>query len=93
MPNLKSVRLKTKELLRFHSGCNGMKISLVSNRNLASAVRDLVPTSKKIFTFWKLTFDIVLKKIHRPGVNRFDGDIFLVWLDCQNKSGDDTREV
>ena len=27
------------------------------------------------------TFDIVLKKIHRPNVNRFDGDIFLVRFD------------
>ena len=27
------------------------------------------------------TFDIVLKKIHRPGVNRFDGAIFLVRFD------------
>ena len=49
MANLKSVRLKTKELLRFHSGCHGMKISLVSNRNVVSAVRDLVPTSKNLY--------------------------------------------
>ena len=27
------------------------------------------------------TFDIVLKNICRPGVNRFDGDIFLVQFD------------
>ena len=51
MPNLKSVRLKTKELLRFHSGCHGMKIRLVSNQNVASAARDLVPTSKKPLSF------------------------------------------
>ena len=51
MPNLKSVRLKTKELLRFHSGCHGMKISLVSNQNVASAARDLVLTSKKPLSF------------------------------------------
>ena len=33
--------------------------------------------------FYKMmqTFDIVLKKIHRPSVNRFDGDIFLVRFD------------
>ena len=49
--NLKSVRLKTKELLRFHSGCYGMKISLVSNQNVASAARDLVPTSKEPLPF------------------------------------------
>ena len=54
MPNLKSVRLKTKELLRFHSGCHIMTISLVLNRNVVSAARDLVPTSKKPlpFTNW-----------------------------------------
>ena len=54
LPNLKSVRLKTKELLRFHSGCHGIKISLVLNRNVVSAARDLVPTSKKPlpFTNW-----------------------------------------
>ena len=51
MPHLKSERPKTKELLRFHSGCHGMKISLVSNRNVASAARDLVPTSKKPLLF------------------------------------------
>ena len=54
MPYLKSVRLKTKELLRFHSGCHIMTISLVLNRNVVSAARDLVPTSKKTFTFHKL---------------------------------------
>ena len=36
------------------------------------------------------TFDIVLKKVYRPGVNRIDGDIFLVRFDHQNQSGDDT---
>ena len=41
------------KLLRFQSGCHGMKIGLVSNRNIASAARDLVPTSKKTFTFYK----------------------------------------
>ena len=51
MPNLKSVRLKAKELLRFHSGCHGMKISLVSNQNVESAARDLVPTSRKPLPF------------------------------------------
>ena len=40
------------------------------------------------------TIDIVLKKeIHRPSVNRFEGDIFLVRFDYQNESGDDTTEV
>ena len=53
LPDLKLVRLKTKELLRFHSGCHGMKISLVSNQNVASAARDLVPTSKNLI-FYKL---------------------------------------
>ena len=51
MPNLKSVRLKTKELLRFHSGCQGMEVSLVLNRNVANAARDLFPTSKKPLPF------------------------------------------
>ena len=51
LPNLKSVRLKTKELLRFHSGCHIMTISLVLNRNVVSAARDLVPTSKKPLPF------------------------------------------
>ena len=46
-----SIRLRTKKLLRFHSGCDGMKISIVSNRNVASAGRDLVPTSKKTLPF------------------------------------------
>ena len=36
---------------------------------------------------------IVLRKIHRPSVNRFDGGIFLVWFNYQNQSGDDTTEV
>ena len=49
--NLKSVRLKTMELMRFHSNCNGMKISLVSNRNVVSAARDLVSTFKKPLHF------------------------------------------
>ena len=39
------------------------------------------------------TFDSMLKKIHRYSVNRFDGDIFLVWFDYQNQSDDDTMEV
>ena len=39
--------VKTKELFRFHSGCHGMRIGLVSNRNIASAARDMVPTSNK----------------------------------------------
>ena len=51
MPSLKSVRLKTKELLRFHSGCHIMTIGLVLNRNVVSAARDLVPTSKKPLPF------------------------------------------
>ena len=51
MPNLKSVRLKTKESVRFHFGCRGMKISLISNRNVARAARDPVPTSKKPLPF------------------------------------------
>ena len=51
MPKLNSVQLKTKELLRFHSGCHGIKISLVLNRNVVSAARDLVPTSKKPLPF------------------------------------------
>ena len=51
MPNLKSVGLETKELLRFHSGCHGMKISFVSNRHVVSAARDLVPTSKRPLPF------------------------------------------
>ena len=29
----------------------------------------------------RLTFEIVLTKIHRPSVNRFDGAIFLVRFD------------
>ena len=33
----------------FHSGCHDMKISLVSDRNVASAARDLVPTSKNLY--------------------------------------------
>ena len=45
----KSARRKTMELLRFHSGCHGMKISLVSNRNVVGAARDLVPTSKNLY--------------------------------------------
>ena len=51
MPNLKSVRLKTKELLRFHSGCHIMTISLVLNQNVVSTARDLVPTSRKPLPF------------------------------------------
>ena len=39
------------------------------------------------------TFDIVLKTIHRPSVNRFDGAIFLVRFDYQDQSDDDTTEV
>ena len=39
------------------------------------------------------TFDIALKKIHRPSVNRFDGAIFLVRFDFWNQSDDDTTEV
>ena len=46
--------VSTKELLRFHSGCHIMTISLVLNRNVVSAARDLVPTSKKTFTFYRL---------------------------------------
>ena len=48
MPTLKSVRLKTKELSRFHSVCYNMKISLVSNRNVASAVRDRFQLPKNL---------------------------------------------
>ena len=33
-------------LIRFYSGCHSIKLSLLSNRNLASAAGDLVPTSK-----------------------------------------------
>ena len=39
------------------------------------------------------TFDIGLKKIHRPSVDQFDGDIFLVWFDYWNQSDGDTTEV
>ena len=63
MPNLKSVGLKAKELLGFHSGCHDMKISLVSNRNVASAARDLVATSKKPLPFTNC-FVVLLHK-HR----------------------------
>ena len=38
------------------------------------------------------TFDIVLKKIHRPS-DKFDEDIFLVGFDYYNQSGDDTTDV
>ena len=62
MPNLKSVGLRTKELLRFHSGCHGMKISLVSNRNVVSAAKDLVPTSKKSLPFTNCIF--VYSSVH-----------------------------
>ena len=39
------------------------------------------------------TFDIVLKKIHRPSVTRFEEDIFLLRFDFTNESDDDTTEV
>ena len=39
------------------------------------------------------TFDIMLKKIHDPSVNQFDGDIFLLRFDYQSQSDDDTTEV
>ena len=39
------------------------------------------------------TFDIMLKKIHRSSINRFDGDIFLVRFNYENQSGDDKTEV
>ena len=66
MPNLKSVRRKTKELLRFHSGCHGTKVSLVSNQNVASAARDLVPTSKRplSFTNCKIPYLLTSKKVN-----------------------------
>ena len=38
-----------KTLLRFYSFCHDMKISLVSNRTVASAAGDLVPTSKNLY--------------------------------------------
>ena len=46
-----SLRFQSKKLLKFHSGCHGMKISIVSNRNVASAARDLVSTSIKPLPF------------------------------------------
>ena len=39
------------------------------------------------------TFDIMLKKIHRPSVNRFYVDTFFVWYNCWSQSGDDTTEL
>ena len=41
-------------LSRFYSGC--MKISLVSNQNVASAARDLVQTLKKIYLLQTVYF-------------------------------------
>ena len=48
---------KTKELLRFHIGCHAIKFGLVSNRNVVSMARDLVPTSKKLY------FSQTIKKV------------------------------
>ena len=39
------------------------------------------------------TFDIMLRKIHRPSENRFYGDTFLVRYNYWSQSGDDTTEL
>ena len=38
------------------------------------------------------TFDI-MKKIHRPGINRFDGVILWYGFGYKNKSGDDMTKL
>ena len=38
-------------------------------------------------------FGIASKKIHHPGVNRFDGLILWYVFDYQNKNGDDTTVI
>ena len=39
------------------------------------------------------TFGIVLKKIHHPSENRFDGLILWYVFVYQNKNGDDTTKL